>query len=70
MRKIGEILPILVASGILLAGNGLQGTLIAVRANLEGFDASVIGLSGTTYYLGFRFGCRYAPHRCANVGHI
>ncbi len=70
MRKLGEILPILLASGILLAGNGLQGTLIAVRANLEGFDASVIGLIGTTYFLGFMFGCRYAPHLIANVGHI
>ena len=70
MKKLGEILPILLAAGILLAGNGLQGTLLAVRANIEGFDATAIGLIGTTYYLGFMFGCRYTPQLIANVGHI
>ncbi len=70
MRNIGDILPVLIASGILLAGNGLQGTLIAVRGGIEGFSPTVIGLFGTTYYLGMLLGCRYGPQVIGGVGHI
>lgn len=60
----------LISSGILLAGNGLQGTLITIRADMEGFSPATIGLIGATYYLGFMLGCRYAPPLISAVGHI
>ena len=62
--------PLLLAAGILLAGNGLQGTLIAVRGAAEGISTSMIGLMGTSYYLGFIGGCIMVPRMLRAVGHI
>lgn len=62
--------PLLFAAGILLAGNGLQGTLIALRGAAEGISASMIGLMGTTYYMGFIAGCIMVPRMLRSVGHI
>ena len=70
MRNLRHLAPVLISSGILLAGNGLQGTLISVRANMEGFSPAIIGLIGAAYYLGFMLGCRYAPPLITAVGHI
>ena len=50
-------IPLLVAAGILLGGNGLQGTLIALRGAEEGFSPAIIGFMGTTYFGGFLLGC-------------
>jgi hypothetical protein len=46
MKALLPLSPLLAAAAILLAGNGLQGTLITLRAGQEGFDASLIGLMG------------------------
>jgi MFS family permease len=55
---------------ILLVGNGLQSTLIAVRANLEGFSPQEIGLMTSGYFAGFVAGCFLVPHIVRRVGHI
>lgn len=70
MTNIRPLIPLLLAAGILLAGNGLQGTLIAIRGDLEGFSPTLIGLMGTTYYFGFLIGCMYVPRLLQSVGHI
>ena len=54
------LLPLLIAAGILLAGNGLQGTLITLRGTSEGFSALDIGLIGAGYSTGFLLACIYA----------
>ncbi|PIW26758.1 MAG: MFS transporter [Rhodospirillales bacterium CG15_BIG_FIL_POST_REV_8_21_14_020_66_15] len=56
--------------GILLAGNGLQGTLLPVRADIEGFSPLEIGVMGAAFYLGYILACFSAPHVVARVGHI
>lgn len=61
---------LLVSAGILLAGNGLQTTLIAVRADLEGFSLSLIGLFFSSYFAGFIAGCLFVPGMVARAGHI
>ena len=61
---------LLLAASILLAGNGLQGTLLSIRANIDGFALPVIGLLLSAYFIGFIAGCRYAPRLIAKVGHI
>ncbi|TIT54647.1 MAG: MFS transporter, partial [Mesorhizobium sp.] len=53
MSSIRPLIPLLLAAGILLGGNGLQSTLIALRGAQEGFSASDIGLMGTFYFAGF-----------------
>lgn len=70
MISIGPLLPLFVAAGILLAGNGLQGTLTTLRASQEGFDATFIGLMGTAYFAGFLISCFISPRLLRGVGHI
>ena len=43
---------------ILLAGMGLFATLVAVRAEVEGFGTVVIGTMSAAYYTGFMVGSR------------
>ncbi len=51
-------------------GSGLQGILVPIRAQLEGFSISSIGLLGTAFYLGFVIGCLVVPTLIQRVGHI
>jgi MFS family permease len=53
-----------------MLGDGLQGTLLAVRADLEGFSATLTGLIMSTFYLGFLLGSIMTPRLTIKVGHI
>ena len=70
MSTLRPLIPLLLAAGILLGGNGLQGTLIALRGASEGFDATTIGFFGTAYYVGFLLGCLFVVRIMRSVGHI
>ena len=70
MSGFSQLIPLLTAAGILLAGNGIQGTLITLRANIEGFDPTLIGLMGTAYFAGFALSCLAAPKLIRFVGHV
>ena len=61
---------ILLGFGILMLGDGLQGTLLAVRADLEGFSTTLTGLVMSTFYLGFLLGSIMTPRITMKVGHI
>lgn len=69
-RSIAPIAALLLAAGILYAGSGLQGTLLAVRGNLAGFAPGLIGALMSAYYFGFIVGCRVVPGFIRSVGHI
>src|SRR5690606_19175785 len=68
--SLRPLIPILTAAGILLGGNGLQGTLIALRGAQEGFSPAVIGFMGTAYFAGFLLGCLVIVRMMRAVGHI
>jgi MFS family permease len=70
MRSILPFLPLFLTAGILLAGNGLQGTLIALRAQHEGFGTVFVGLTGFAYYTGFISSSFTATRLIKAVGHI
>lgn len=70
MSSIRPLIPLLIAAGILLGGNGLQGTLIALRGALEGFEPATIGFMGTAYFGGFLLGCLAVSHMMKAVGHV
>jgi MFS family permease len=70
MPNLRHLIPLLTAAGILLAGNGIQGTLITLRAASEGFGPAMIGLIGTAYFAGFALSCVVTPRLIRNVGHI
>ncbi|AYD00463.1 MFS transporter [Neorhizobium sp. NCHU2750] len=70
MSHIRPLVPLLVTAGILIGGNGLQGTYIALRGTAEGFSPSVIGLIGAGYSVGFAIGCIYVARLLRAIGHI
>ncbi len=70
MSTIRPLIPLLVTAGILIGGNGLQGTFIALRASQEGFSTSVIGFVGAGYSIGFAIGCIYVTRVLRAIGHI
>ena len=61
---------LLLGFGILMLGDGLQGTLLAVRAHREGFPTAVTGLVMSSFYAGFLGGTLWAPGIVRRVGHI
>lgn len=70
LRAVVAIASLLTAAAILFAGNGLQGTLLGVRASIEGFPLALIGVLMASYYAGFILGCRLNPTFIKSVGHI
>ncbi len=55
---------------LLMLGNGLQGTLLAVRGDIEGFNETTMSIIMTGYFLGFILGSRIAPELIRRVGHV
>jgi MFS family permease len=70
IRTLSPVGPLLLGVAILLTGQGLQGTLLPVRASLEGFSTLSIGLMGGAYFFGFTLGCLRGPGLVWKVGHI
>ena len=69
-KTLAPITALLLSVAILLMGNGLQGTLLPVRAQFEDFSSFDIGVLGSSYFFGFTLGCFLAPHAVRRVGHI
>jgi len=70
MAAIASVGALLLSVALLLTGDGLQGTLLPVRASIESFSPLSIGMLGASYYIGFVAGCLMAPRLIARVGHI
>lgn len=65
-----SLIPLLVAAGILLGANGIQTTLITIRADMEGMSPTLIGAMGTTFFAGYVLGTIAATRLIELVGHI
>ncbi len=61
---------LLLAMLLLMVGNGLQGTLVGVRAELESFNTAWNGVTMAAYYAGFLIGARVTFTLLSQVGHI
>lgn len=55
---------------LLMAGHGLQNTLLSVRAASEGFSSTVAGLVMAMNFAGFLIGAAMAPRLLRQVGHV
>lgn len=62
--------PLFLGMMLLMIGNGLQGTLIGVRGDIEGFSTFELSLITSAYFLGFLGGSRMAPEFIRRVGHV
>ena len=55
---------------MLMIGNGLQGTLLGLRGDLEGFSTFSLSIVMSAYFVGFLFSSRFTPELIRRVGHI
>ncbi|MEJ6398675.1 MFS transporter [Yoonia sp. 208BN28-4] len=62
--------PLYLGMFMLMVGNGLQGTLLGLRADVEGFSTFAISIVMSAYFLGFLFGSRLTPKLIRAVGHV
>ena len=69
-HALAPVAALLIGVSILLTGQGLQGTLLPVRASLEAFSTVSIGTMGAAYFLGFTLGCLRGGELVGRVGHV
>ncbi|WCR09676.1 MFS transporter [Paracoccus stylophorae] len=61
---------ILASVAFLVLGNGLQQTLIGLRAGVEGYAEETVGVMMSAYFVGFVLASVHAPRVIQRVGHI
>ncbi|WP_420435367.1 MFS transporter [Candidatus Poriferisocius sp.] len=69
-RGLGAARALLVGMLFIQVGGGLQGVLLGVRTESEGFGLAVSGIVMASFFFGFLIGTRLAEHFLAAVGHI
>ncbi|MGR3513591.1 MAG: MFS transporter [Paracoccaceae bacterium] len=70
---VTQILPLaalLAGSGFLLFAGGVNGLILPIRGEIEGFSATSLGLLGTGWAIGYVAGCLRTPIIVARVGHV
>ena len=55
---------------MLMIGNGLQGTLLGLRGDLEGFSTFELSVIMSAYFVGFLFSSKVTPKLIGRVGHF
>ena len=70
LQEIKASWALLLGIGFIMVGNGLQGTLLGVRASLEGFEVLTTGVVMSFYFSGMLVGSIVTPKLVARVGHI
>lgn len=55
---------------MLMIGNGLQGTLLGLRGDAEGFSTLALSIVMSAYFVGFLFSSRLTPKLIRRVGHV
>ena len=68
--SLRPIFSLLLGVALLLAGAGLQITLLPLRGSAEGFSTLALGAIGSAYYVGFVTGCVTGPYVILRAGHI
>ncbi len=70
LKVLSHSWPLLMGVMLLMVGNGVQGTLLGIRGNLEGFTTYQLSYVMAAYFLGFLFGSWAAPQLIRRVGHV
>jgi len=67
---VRSVFSLLLSYGLLLFANGMFGTLLGVRSQIEGFSTQIVGLIMAAYFLGLLQGALRAGMIVSAVGHI
>ena len=70
LQVLSSAWALLLGMGMLMIGNGLQGTILGVRGDLEGFSTLQMSFVMSAYFVGFLGGSRMAPEMIRRVGHV
>lgn len=70
LRIAVSIASLLLGTALLLNGIGLLGTLVGLRASVEGFSVLLVGAVMSAYFFGFALGSWVCPALIRSVGHI
>ena len=70
LRAIITIWPLFLGIALIQSGNGLQASLLGVRASLEDFGTFTTGIVISGYYWGFLIGSQIGPRLVQQVGHV
>ncbi len=68
--RLLSLAALLIGTGFLLAGGGVQWILLPLRAQIEGFSNDSIGIIGMGWAIGFTAGCLVVPRVVKRVGHV
>lgn len=69
-QALWPVLPLLGGVSMLMGATGLQGSLVSLRATVEGFRAAEVGVVASAYFLGFIVGARLSSNWIRRVGHV
>ncbi len=69
-KTFSKTWPLFFGLGMMMIANGLQGTLLGLRASIEEFSVLTTGLIMSSYYFGFLAGSWNVPKFISQVGHI
>lgn len=67
---LGSAWALFLGMGLLMIGNGMQGTLLGIRGDIEGFSTFEMSIVMAAYFAGFLGGSRLAPEMIRRVGHV
>lgn len=70
VTRLASITALLMGTLVFMLGNGLLGTLVAVRLDKAGYDTVVAGAVMAAYFIGLIAGCLRAGVIVSAVGHI
>ncbi|MEM7251731.1 MAG: MFS transporter [Pseudomonadota bacterium] len=70
LSSVGATWALFLGIALIMVANGLQGTLLALRASLEGFATHTVGLMMSSYFVGMLVGAKVAAFLIQRVGHI
>jgi MFS family permease len=70
LQVLSNTWALLLGMFLLMIGNGLQGTLLGVRGEIEGFSNLEMSIVMSAYFVGFLGASRAVPEMIRRVGHV
>ncbi|MFK7743933.1 MAG: MFS transporter [Roseobacter sp.] len=70
LQVLSSAWALLLGMSLLMVGNGMQGTLLGIRGEIEGFSTFEMSVVMSAYFVGFLGGSRMAPGMIRRVGHV